>query len=112
MSARGTMTHRAKIERPTTGTDSWGNPGAPVWNTHLADLPCRAWFQKGRELVGDLNVVIEDRRMVCPRDTDIVEGDRVAEVKDRRSRLVFDGPMRIESVGRRKDHLALMLEAV
>lgn len=113
MSARGTMVHRAIIERQGSDTDRWGNPAPPSWSLHLHDLPCRAWFGSGREVIDSgKTAVIQDRRMVIPRDTDVKEGDRVLKVTNRKGDEVFDGPMRIEAVGRRQDHKALSLEAV
>lgn len=114
--ARGAMRQRCVIERDMAagGTDAGGNPAEPDWQPHLYDLPCRAWFSAGRELAGQVNAVIEDRRMIVPREADVTEGDRVAAVTDRRGIPVpeFKGPMRIEAVGGRSDHLALYLEAV
>lgn len=107
------MAHRCTIERASAGTDAWGNPAIPGWAVHLASLPCRAWYASGREVIdGGKSAVIEDRRMIVPRDTDVKEEDRVASVVNRKGEAIFAGPMRIEAVGRRRDHLALHLEAV
>jgi hypothetical protein len=77
------------------------------------DIPCRLWYSTGREVIdGTKSAPIEDRRMIVPVDTDVNVADRVAKVTNRRGTLLYDGPMRIESVGRRQDHLELMLEAV
>jgi hypothetical protein len=109
------MRHRAVIERDmAVGEDDWGQSGTPDWRIHLHDLPCAAWFEAGREVIdGAKTAVIEDRKVIVPLDTDVTEKDRVARITDRRGKeTIFEGPARIESVGRRRDHLALMLEAV
>lgn len=107
------MVHRCTVERATAGTDAWGNPAIPAWATHLPALPCRAWYSAGREVTdAGKTAVVEDRRMIVPRDTDVREDDRVAAVTNRKGEMLFPGPMRIESVGRRRDHLDLHLQAV
>lgn len=116
MSARGSMKHRATIERDANANteDEWGGPQEPDWQEHLTELPCKAWFAAGREIVGQVNAVVEDRRMIVPRRTDLTEADRVAAVTDRKGEPIpgFEGPMRIETVGGRSDHLVVYLEAV
>lgn len=95
------------------GADDWGGSPEPDWKPHLVDLPCRVWFQSGREVTSpDKTAVIEDRKAILPVDADVTEGDRLRSVTDRRGREIQPGPMRIESVGRKDDHLLLALEAV
>jgi hypothetical protein len=122
MSARSAMTHRATIERlthssPGATEDEWGHAAAPEgegdWEELEAAVPCRVWYSSEREVTdGDKTAAIEDRRAIMPLGTDVTEGDRILSVTDRRGNELFAGPIRIESVGRRIDHLALMLEAV
>lgn len=108
------MTHRATIERDTSSTaDAWGNPVAPVWAAHLTDLACRVWFDTESEVLdGNKTATVERRKMIVPIGTDVTEADRVAIVEDRLGATLFSGPAGIESVGRRRDHLVLTLEAV
>lgn len=116
MSARAQMTMRATVQRDSSkegDPDSWGHSEEPDWDDHLEDVPCRVWFNSEREVTdGQKTAAIEDRRAIMPLGTDVTEGDRIANVTDRLGAELFDGPIRIESVGRRQDHLALMLEAV
>lgn len=108
------MTQRATIERDmAAGTDDWGNPLEPVWSTHLTGVPCRTWFTTGREVSGpEKTAVVEDRRLIVPLGTDVTEADRVAQIADRQGTVLHSGPIAIEKVGRREDHLDLMLEGV
>lgn len=109
------MKHRATIERNSGAaeTDAWGDQGEPEWQTHLIDVPCRAWFGTEREVTdGNKTAAVEERRAIMPLGTDVTEADRILSVKDRKGTVLFDGPIRIESVGHRQDHLALVLEAV
>ena len=50
--------------------------------------------------------------MICPLGTDITELDRITAIKDRLSADIIANTMRIHSVVRRKDHLALTLEEI
>lgn len=108
------MDQRVTIERDMVAIqDDWGQPGESNWRTHLMDLPCRLWYSAGREVIdGTKTAAIEDRRVIVPKETDVNVSDRIAKVTDRQGTLIYGGPMRIESVGRRQDHLELMLEAV
>lgn len=108
------MIHRAEVERDgALGTDSWGNPNEPDWATHITSLPCRTWFDSEREVFdGNKSAAIENRKVIVPLGTDITEDDRIAQVTDRLGSVLFTGPAKIESLGRRADHLVLMLEEV
>lgn len=120
MSARSQMIHRASIERDTqVGSDTWGNPDASTWTAHLSDVPCRVWYESEREVIGgtstgkgDKTAVIENRKMIVPLGTDVTESDRITAVDDRKGVELFNGPARIESVGRRRNHLVLSIEEV
>lgn len=116
MAARGAMNMRAAIERDANAgmTDPGGQPVPPDFQPHLSGLPCRTWFEQREEITQDIrkNIVIEERRMVVPLATDIIEDDRVVQVTDRLGSEIFSGSARIESVGRRQDHLALLLQKV
>ncbi len=114
MSARGAMIQRATIQRDTaTSTDDWGGSVAPTFTDHLISVPCRAWFQAGREVIdGDKTAVVEDRRIIFPKDTDVTEADRVTSVTNRKGIEILPGPMVIESVGLRQDHIIALVTEV
>ena len=107
---------RATIQRDASqggAENSWGHSDDPDWQTHLENVPCRVWFDSEREVTdGSKTTAVEDRRAIMPLGTDVTEGRRLLSVTDRRGTELFAGPIRIESVGRRQDHLALMLEAI
>jgi hypothetical protein len=109
--SRVSLRHRCTIERDENldNPDDWGNPSAPDWQEHLTDLPCRAWTDAGREAVDDKRIaVIVDRRLIIQLGTDVTERDRIASVSYRGSEIL-DGPMDIEAVLVRPDHLELVL---
>lgn len=113
MSSRVGLTDRCTIERANTGkADGWNNPGAPKWEPHLEDQPCRAWTETGTEVVDtDKTAALSSRRLSIPLGTDVTEKDRVASVTRRGSEF-FDGPMDIHAVLPFDDHLELILERV
>ena len=96
-----------------TNRDPFGGKGAPDWRSHVDNLPCFIWQTAGREVTdGEKVVTVDDRRMIVPLGTDVVATDRIASVTDRQGTELYAGPMRIESVARRSDHLELLIEAV
>lgn len=114
MSARQRMRQRATVERQMqTNRDPFGGKGTPDWRTHLQDLPCMIWQTAGREVTdGEKVVTVDDRRMIVPLGSDVTAQDRIASVTDRQGTELYPGPMRIESVARRTDHLELLIEAI
>lgn len=112
VSSRVALYHRCTVERDANAAtdDGWGNPQPPSWQTHLVDLACRAWATAAREPVDDeKTIVVEDRRMMVPLDADVTEKDRIATVTHRGA-TILEGPMGIEAVVRRRDHIELVLE--
>lgn len=115
---RNTMTHRCMIERDSThggvGEDPYGNDAVPAWtDTTLTEVHCRFWHENTRTVfTGSEQLEVERRKLVVPVDTDVTEDDRIAEVRDRRGRLLAAGPMRIDSIGHRRDHLVLVMVQV
>lgn len=113
VASRLALRQRCTIERDMAVTDdAWGQPGTPDWQVHLTDVPCRAWADAGREQTDEQRIaVVVDRRVIVPAGTDVTERDRLASVTERGSEF-FDGPMAIEAVLRRRDHLELVVERV
>lgn len=112
-SSRVGYRHRVTVLRDTGTRDSWGDPTGPAWVEALADVPCRAWTNGGREPIADDRVaVVEDRRISVALGTDITEADRVSAVTDAAGREVFDGPMSVSVVLRHSDHQELLVERV
>lgn len=107
---------RCTVERATATTDAGGGQTL-TWATYLSGVRCRAWFDARREsareaVQGSKLTVLEDRRLIVPAGTDVREGDRIASVTDRLGATLYAGPMAIESVGRRRDHLILYVREV
>lgn len=115
MGARQKMTMRCTIQRNAGATDDWGGT-TPDWQTHLADVPCYAYIQgraAGREQVTeDRAVFLEDRRVLMPLDTDVTVAHRILQITDRQGQVLYDGPMTIDAVTRRRDHLQLAVEDI
>lgn len=113
MSARGRMTHRARLERDTAAsTGAWGQPAAPDWNFR-EELPCYGW-SRSRQVVadGEKVVTVQEMRAIFPTDADIVEGDRLQEITDRRGTVVFPGPLMVRTAQAKPGHVEFMLERV
>lgn len=114
MSARSRMTMRARIERNFASDDPYGQPGPPVWQTIVVDVPCYVWYATGtarRTDISDRQVVTVDMPgAIMPLDTDIDEEDRIREVTDRRGKKLFD-MLYIDGAMPRKDHMSLRLRS-
>ena len=112
--ARGRMIMRATVERPTSGTDAWGNESAPTWSVHPSNpIPCWAWVKSAREIIdGDKVATVRDFRLMMPSGTDITERDKIANISDRMGAVLFPGPIGIDTVERQPGHLELMLQSV
>lgn len=109
---RVALTHRCTIERDTSTTDDWGNPGEPSWEQTLEDVPCFAAVQAGREPVStDRTVVVLDIRVIVNRDVIVSERDRIGTITDR-GELLFSGPLQIEAVLPYPTHQELMVRSV
>lgn len=109
------MTMRAQLQRDgATGTNPWGDKNIPAF----ADIPgggvltsCFAWVSKvpGDVSDEDRDLFVEFKRMTVALGTDVKVRDRVLKIEDRRAQTIFAGPLFIESVERRADHLELTL---
>lgn len=112
MSARLTMTMRVTLKRNAQqGQDPYGQPGPPKPEI-VGIFPCRAWSGSGRLVVtAERMFSLEGPAMIVPLDVDVRVGDQVVQVVDRRDRQVF-GPMGVDAVMRRKDHLAAILRKI
>ena len=113
MSARGRMTMRAVVERNTaSGTDAHGHPVKPAFTT-LATLPCFVWSKQRRDVVdGSKTAMIEDLRALFPLGADVVAGDEIARINDRRGDQLLAGRFQIETTQRKHDHIEAALERV
>ncbi len=105
------MVHRAVVQRDTaTGTGDWNTPPKPTWAAHLAAAKCFAWSVAGREVVDNTKtVVVEDIKAIFPLGTDITEKDRITDITDRQSVVLFAGPMGVEKIQRHTSHMEASL---
>lgn len=107
------MTMRADVQNNTaTGADSYGQPDIPVWAVK-ATVACLVWTKVRREVIdGDKTALVEDIRAIIPADAAVVEADRISNVKDRAGTVLFAGPLAIDTIQKRRDHLELALRRV
>ena len=105
------MIHRAVVQRDTaTGTGDWNTDNAPTWAAHLPAAKCFAWSVAGREVIDrDKTVVVEDIKALFPLGTDITEKDRITNITDRKSVVLFGGPMGVDKIQRHTSHLEASL---
>lgn len=114
VSSRVNLRHRCTLERNESagvGEDGWEN--TPVWQPHLADLPCLSWAAGGRETVtGKESIVaLDDVMLILPLGTDVTADDRVSFVSYRGDTLLT-GPFGIRAINLRRDHIELTLMRV
>jgi len=113
MSARQRMTMRCTTQRNAeTDTDGYGLPEAPDWDDYLTDVHCYVWYSKGgskrTKAENKMTLTLDTAHMIAPLGTDILESDRIAEVRNRLGVQLF-GAFTIDSIHRRGDHLDLLL---
>lgn len=108
MKTRFMMRHRTTIERNTPASDGGGGY-TESWSTIASSQPCHAWYISTDEPVtSDRPGTIDTRAILMPLGTDIHEGDRLLSVTNRTgTKTIFDGPLSVDAVGERPDHLRL-----
>lgn len=103
------MAQRCAIERRAVGSDGGGGQ-TETWAAHLTNLPCRTWFETGREkVIGDRITVTAQQCVIVPIGTDVTAADRLASIADRLGQVVLAGPEDIATVAHRTDHVELRL---
>lgn len=116
--SRATMKHLITIQRNSNlDADPWGLPSAPDWFDYLLDVPCKAWTEGNvRERTAALDPtdtqVVETRKALVPLGTDVIELDRVSDIKHSNGDVFLPGPMVIEAVLTFEDHIQLTLKYV
>lgn len=118
MSLSGPLTMRATVQRFTeTGTDpdgqptgSWASSAIPCWLFHpIATVETRG---------ADVNVLVDELRMLVPYGADILENDEISQVTDASGAVIDSRRMKITGFRRRGDghiaisHRVLTLEVV
>lgn len=107
------MTMRLDVEQNTAaGTDAFGHPVIPVWAAKATESGI-VWTKARREILdGDKTALVEDIRALVPLGANVVETDRIANVKDRLGVVLFAGPLAIDTIQRRREHLELALRRI
>ncbi|MGH7393633.1 MAG: hypothetical protein ACREM3_29890 [Candidatus Rokuibacteriota bacterium] len=119
MATRSRMTRRAVIERDVaTGSNPYGNAPTPNWQPLAAPVPCYVWSRVRRAVVSNNApgqpgvVLVEDLRALFPAGADVQEGDQVTNVTDRLGNIVWPGPILIEALQPRPDHVEAQLRRI
>ena len=113
MAARMLMRHRSTVQRNIAGDDDFGQPGPPVWEDHLTGLPSHVWDAGGRRVIkGADNVILTDLKLIVPLGTDITPLDQLSVVADKLGATILAGPILIDGVSVRADHLECSLRTV
>lgn len=115
MTTRTAMVHRCDITRDAgrTLTDPWGDQGQPDFVPYLTGVSCYFWYGGSRTVMdGSRQLEIADLNLVLPLGTAVTADDQIAQVLDRRGRVVKSGPMRIDSLGSRSEHMVASLTEV
>jgi hypothetical protein len=109
------MRMRTDILRPVVeGVDSYGHPLPEKLQTVSRGVPCFAWYQTevAERQNNESYAAIGRVRLIMPLVTSIAESDVLDGVSDRRGRVVVDARLRVESVARRPDHVAVVAREV
>ena len=80
-------------------------------------LPCWFWIRPGqqgrRQVISETAVVtVEIPMLLAPKGADVMEGDRINGIADRRGKVVYGGILSILSVVPVHDHQEITCEAV
>jgi hypothetical protein len=110
--ARSKMRMRAVVQyNAEAGLDAFNQPQAPSWTTSGDPVACFAWPATETDIVDDnKNVVVHGFGCLWPRQTGITDEDRFSQIQDRLDRVIFAGPLYIETISvYDRSHLKLTL---
>lgn len=113
--ARSRMTFRVEVQRLSGegGSDEDGYPLPPSWQVLHAALPCYAWSVLRREqATPTTTIVVNDIRLIVPKDADITEGDRLANIVDRLGEPYLPDILDVDAVVPRQTHREVLVRAV
>ncbi len=116
--ARSMMTMRVTLERNAAATDAYGGPGKPGYRVQAPSVPCFVWSRTRARVMDDKKIAeVEEIAIIFPAATDVLSADRIAEVKDRRGRVLLKGPFEViaggpQATGGGIDHLNFKLRRV
>lgn len=100
--ARTRMVHRVQWSRDTaTGTNAWNRKPIANWVSQTA-IPCWTYIATRRSdshaIDQDKDAIVEDIKIILPKDAAIVEADRVDAIEDRQGNVLRTGPMQVENL--------------
>lgn len=105
----------AALERNgASGVDAWGNAVAPVFASLGEPVRCFVWSDSASETIdGSKTAQIERLRALFALGTDLLPGDEVAELTDRKGQVTVPGRLRVEGpVQRKHTHLEANLRRI
>lgn len=90
------MVMRARTQRNNAGKDTYGHKKqpTPAENEFINDAaPCLVWVKNRREVIEGKSTAVEEIRANFLKDADIMRGDTITEISNRRGETVFEGPL-------------------
>lgn len=107
--ARSLMTMRMRVQRDhSTNEDRWGR-AKTTSQVEEATYPCRAWnpSDDADSIDGQKDGVFGRVRIATVLDADVIEGDTILDVTNRRGMLLW-GSLKVIGVTRTAGHLAIV----
>lgn len=94
------MVMRAEVRRNVAGTDGYGHQKPATGNLQIVQdaMPCHVRIETAREIVDGKEVAIESIIGLFRHDADLKRDDRIEQIKDRRDRVVFAGPLLVDLI--------------
>ena len=108
---RSRMTHRCATQREVAGTlrDPFNNPiTGPV--TILSNSACYWQEQSARFVFGEKVAAISTNLLLLPKLADVLEGDIITSISNRRATPIFSKRLRVTGVVQREDHIECLVE--
>jgi hypothetical protein len=98
--AANRMTMRATVKRSSGAADGYGAKAAPQeWQIVDDAAPCFVTSTSKRNDDDGTRVVADEQlRGIFRADADLQKGDRIEEIRDRRDRVLVQGPMTVDAV--------------
>lgn len=90
------MTMRAEVRRNEAGKTPYGGKDRPGYVLVADGVPCFVRVVTRRELVDGKVMTGEALVGLFRHDADVLAGDRIEQVKDRRDRVLFAGPLLVD----------------
>lgn len=100
------MNQRAVVERSSSTSDTGGG-FTKEWTT-VNTIRCRVWSVSAIEIIASGRPEsINTRIVLTPRNADVKVGDRLVSITDRKGTVLFSGPLMVNAINEKPDHLQL-----